>query len=281
MSVCSGTVIHPQIVLTAGHCINEFTGNNLSIGWGTNALKGQQVAVTKFKYFPDVTTKSDIALLITATPLPLTAVRIGNPSELEDMNLNLLLAGYGHRTEEGENSVDHRDRGQLLFLRRTKIAKDNLPLLTVEQSSSSRITMGDSGGPLFRKNDQILILHGIVSQSVYSTINTEDGEFNEFSTHYTHPFYYLNWMNCSLPESHKIRSNFILTHQVACDSVPLMDLSQLSSYNSQLCEKRRPGFKLDLEMGCWPSTLESCTFYAQEVGSELEWDEISKTCKIL
>jgi secreted trypsin-like serine protease len=289
-SLCSGSVIGRKIVLTAAHCLASLSTNELFVAHGKKALSSKFYKVSQFKYFftdyfkpyteENLLEGRDIALLITEEELPLDIVKIGSPASLSTGNL-VLQAGYGFTSAE-ENESDTPDissLGNLFMLDVNRFLKLSSKAIHVEEKEHHRIAGGDSGGPLFKKIENELILFGILSQSGIET-TYESLKPSKYTAYYTHPNYYSDWMNCSLSDELKITIENPDLQQVPCDNQPFLSLWELAKFNSHQCQTQRPGFNIVEQYGCWPITKVSCELYNVEVGYVLVWDDFSNECKM-
>src|SRR3954471_446401 len=100
---CSGSVIGPTKVLTAGHCVDGFNLANFQVIIGRPTLRdtsvGQSIAVTSGRVHPDFeqTGLHDVAVLNLAQPAPVTPVAIATPdlnNATTAVGSQLQVAGY-------------------------------------------------------------------------------------------------------------------------------------------------------------------------------------------
>ena len=292
-SFCSGTVIHRSLVVTAAHCLANRETDELYISFGKDVRHGQLYEVEKFKYFfagyyDQITQQNllegrDIALLITKEELPLRVVEIGYPVELLKQK-EVIQAGYGLIRERSSDhtGTDFSALGYLFMLSNNTFSRLVDRAVEVGENIAHKVAGGDSGGPLYVKEENRLHLHGVLSQSGATTIIDDGGgtTIDNYRAYYTHPYYFLDWMNCSLPDSLKIHSSYELKDQVACDGQPFLSISLLTHFNKKLCENQRPGFIFTESYGCWPATQEACRLYSDEVSMKLEWDQTQNECLI-
>jgi hypothetical protein len=287
-SFCTGTVIGKKIVLTAAHCLANLSLSELFIGYGKNPLASKLINVSHFKYyftnfFLPISENylhqgRDIAILKTEEELPLEVIKIGSSNKLAFGDI-VLQAGYGTtRVEELENNPTIFNSSHLFMLDTNTVVKLSSQVVYIQQNSNHRVSIGDSGGPLFKKVEDGLKLHGVLSQSAIEITSDSSKPFIYFA-YYTHPHYFGTWINCSLPDNLKIEIEEPNIEQIPCDDQPLLSLSQLASFNSTQCQNQRPGFNLIEPYGCWPAKKMTCELYSQQVGNSLFWDETLQICK--
>jgi secreted trypsin-like serine protease len=101
-TLCTGTVIAPTKVLTAGHCV----GNPLTMTVRTQSTSafygGEALAVSSVAFAPGFnhTFENDLAILTLKTPTTATPIQVANASEDAAYTQNGALlseAGYGNR----------------------------------------------------------------------------------------------------------------------------------------------------------------------------------------
>ena len=101
---CSGSVIAPTKVLTAGHCVAGFNVANLQVIISRPTLRdtavGQVIGVTSGKVHPDFeqTGLHDVAVLTLAQPTSVKPVALATPQQdaaLAAAGAQLQVAGYG------------------------------------------------------------------------------------------------------------------------------------------------------------------------------------------
>jgi secreted trypsin-like serine protease len=101
---CSGSVIGPTKVLTAGHCLDGFNVANLQVIVGRPTLRdtsvGQTIGVVSGRVHPDFeqTGLHDVAVLNLASPTSVTPIALATPdqnSATTAAGAQLRVAGYG------------------------------------------------------------------------------------------------------------------------------------------------------------------------------------------
>lgn len=101
---CSGSVIAPTKVLTAGHCLDGFNVANLQVIVGRPTLRdaavGQTIGVVSGRVHPDFeqTGLHDVAVLNLASPAAVTPIALATPEQSAATTVvgaQLRVAGYG------------------------------------------------------------------------------------------------------------------------------------------------------------------------------------------
>lgn len=178
MGICTATAIAPNVVLTAGHCVDlseEKTA--VAIGTGISCESGFNIntdlikvrRILRHNLYSDYVrgesfTKYDIALVILSENLPsrYQIFKIANPEKV-DASSPLRFTGFG--------TINFKKGGSGI-MRSTELPRSGFTYdldkktVTVDQSYGTGICTGDSGGAglvLVNGQEQILGVNSVVS----------------------------------------------------------------------------------------------------------------------
>jgi secreted trypsin-like serine protease len=168
---CSGTLVHSQIFLTAGHCVDGLASYGIDRVWvtfGQDANLGTLLDVDQVIPHPDyywgpTSNPHDIAVLVLTDPVPDTGITPANlPSEgflddLKDEGLlhrgsfraKFTLVGYGGSLEWPPPFIFYEDERQFAESEFRALLKKWLRMSQNQATGDGGTCYGDSGGPAF------------------------------------------------------------------------------------------------------------------------------------
>jgi secreted trypsin-like serine protease len=176
---CTGTLIAPTVVITAGHCVDPmFPFTNVLIGTNSliNRQAGETINITRFVEYPDSQTTFDVAILIlerasTREPRKLASGWAG----LEIKNgADTSIAGYGaidrmammyvNELKEATVKITDADCSKLPASAGCSLAAKPNGELAAGGVGMPDTCPGDSGGPLYLATEFGTFLAGVTSR---------------------------------------------------------------------------------------------------------------------
>ncbi len=150
--LCTGTVVAPDLILTAAHCHGSIGENSVASNTA-NIIKpdGNLTAVKILDRrisanYPKTSLPQEDYALVKIDPLPagtFTVMKIG--ATLPNIGDTVIHAGYG-------KSSDAEDSTQVLRTSKSKVSgitADKVITMQVEGNGDGQVCLGDSGGPAF------------------------------------------------------------------------------------------------------------------------------------
>ena len=160
---CSGTIVAPNAVLTAAHCVDEgVSGVTVWLGPPTVPVPAES-----FVHYPGYAFNSpnsfDVAVVFTADSLPRTAFAILTSREARVAE-PAILVGWGR---------DQNNAPSTLRAGSTNVSNVTIGLLeTLFAPPSSSVCSGDSGGPILVGEGSTWVIAGITSATSQNVCNT-------------------------------------------------------------------------------------------------------------
>lgn len=165
-AMCTGTLISPNLVLTAAHCLRGQSKSQIRIGFSINVINKldpeTMVEVADMVIHPKYGSTgrlNDVALIALAktAPAPYKPVGIISDKYKMEIGMPMLLAGYGVINDaNGEDTEALRK----VTVPMAKII-DADAILVTDQTKNTGACNGDSGGPAYLEKDGLLYVYGI------------------------------------------------------------------------------------------------------------------------
>jgi MYXO-CTERM domain-containing protein len=142
--LCSGTVISPHVVLTAGHCIEAASNTSIrfenTFGDGT----GPTIPASETLQHPLYNQGDDIGLIAMSAAAPTAAIPYNTADLSSHLGEAVRIVGFGVTSENGNDSGIKRQGTASLYMLLTENGGE------VETTNQPQGTCyGDSGGPNF------------------------------------------------------------------------------------------------------------------------------------
>lgn len=199
---CSGTLIHPQLFLTASHCTADLDAYGIETVWvnfdqdsmNLKTLLEVEQVITHPDYAWEGNDFHDVGLLILAEPIyDITPVPLPTPGFLDELKKAGLLrdtrdgakfinVGYGGSLSWPPHEIYYEDMRQVSVSEYIAHTKPMLHLSQNLNKDDGGTCYGDSGGPtLYPVYDEV---GNLVSEIVVAVVSTGDGACMTTSLNY-------------------------------------------------------------------------------------------------
>jgi secreted trypsin-like serine protease len=174
-SVCSGTVLSPTVVITAGHCVSGPGQYAIAYREGGSPVLQEVRQVARHPGFsPGSSVSIDMALVRLKTPLParFSAVALDGNAEDDVVGARQTVAGFGLARDGDEASA-----GTLRSASVTILPKFYPRFMRLGRMDGSfRVCKGDSGGPVLSDSLLGVTLTAVIHASEKSRGSRQCGE---------------------------------------------------------------------------------------------------------
>jgi secreted trypsin-like serine protease len=154
-SACSGALIAPQWIITAGHCFHDTAGRPVSgpVPYATTATVGRADLTATTGHVVEVVevrqaSRQDVALARLATPITDIAPLAISASSPKTGTI-LRMTGWGATTSVDATPTTHLQTGQF---RITRVAGSSVLVVGHAPAADTSACLWDSGAPYFTEN---------------------------------------------------------------------------------------------------------------------------------
>jgi secreted trypsin-like serine protease len=152
-SACSGALVAPQWIITAGHCFHDINGNRVSgpVPYSTTATVGRAILSGTSGYVVNVVEvrqapRTDVALAKLASPIPSDIAPLPLSSAAPKAGAILRVTGYGATSSVNPVPVTQLQTGQVKIKR---VTGSDVMVVGYAPAPDTSACLWDSGAPYF------------------------------------------------------------------------------------------------------------------------------------
>jgi len=174
---CTGTLVAPNVVLTAGHCIDPSVDKVLLNSTDSAGQGGEEIAVTQSIAYPNWETTYDVGILLLATPSTVPPRIIARGCAIDQFYSSgapVQIVGYGATDVQGEQYGTKLLQGTTTIVDADcKDASCNAGVSPggelIAGGNGVDSCFGDSGGPVYLTTAGADYLIGVTSRGLNSS----------------------------------------------------------------------------------------------------------------